>query len=120
MRILLLSSAYNSLTQQAHVELAARGHLVGVATGMRRTACGRRSGSGVRAPGSGAPGSGLGSGVMGSGVRAPGSGLAVRHKALMIGRGSGSFRAARRSRVCEHEMVRAGCSASGRGRMLQK
>ena len=45
MRILLLSSAYNSLTQQAHVELAARGHVVAVATGMRaagmRAAVGR-------------------------------------------------------------------------------
>ena len=45
MRILLLSSAYNSLTQHAHVELAARGHVVGVATGMRaegmRAAVGR-------------------------------------------------------------------------------
>ncbi|HEX3210509.1 MAG TPA: enoyl-CoA hydratase-related protein, partial [Geminicoccaceae bacterium] len=35
MRILLLSSAYNSLTQQAHVALAARGHVIGVATAMR-------------------------------------------------------------------------------------
>jgi putative two-component system hydrogenase maturation factor HypX/HoxX len=35
MRILLLSSGYNSLTQQAHVELAAHGHVVGVATGMK-------------------------------------------------------------------------------------
>ena len=45
MRILLLSSAYNSLTQQAHVELAARGHVVAVASGMRvagmRAAVGR-------------------------------------------------------------------------------
>jgi putative two-component system protein, hydrogenase maturation factor HypX/HoxX len=45
MRILLLSSAYNSLTQEAHVELAARGHFVGVATGMKadgmRAAVGR-------------------------------------------------------------------------------
>ena len=32
MRILLLSSAYNSLTQHAHVELMSRGHSVGVAT----------------------------------------------------------------------------------------
>lgn len=32
MRILLLSSAYNSLTQLAHVEFAGRGHLVGIAT----------------------------------------------------------------------------------------
>jgi putative two-component system protein, hydrogenase maturation factor HypX/HoxX len=32
MRILLLSSAYNSLTQHAHVELMSRGHVVGVAT----------------------------------------------------------------------------------------
>ena len=41
MRILLLSSAYNSLTQHAHVEFMSRGHSVGVATatsaeGMRR------------------------------------------------------------------------------------
>ena len=45
MRILLLSSAYNSLTQHAHVELAARGHVVEIATGMRaegmRAAVGR-------------------------------------------------------------------------------
>jgi putative two-component system hydrogenase maturation factor HypX/HoxX len=33
MRILLLSSAYNSLTQHAHVELKAMGHWVGVAVG---------------------------------------------------------------------------------------
>lgn len=33
MRILLLSSAYNSLTQHAHVELKALGHWVGVAVG---------------------------------------------------------------------------------------
>jgi len=32
MRILLLSSAYNSLTQLAHVELQARHHQVGIAT----------------------------------------------------------------------------------------
>ena len=45
MRILVLSSAYNSLTQQAHVELAAQGHVVAVASGMRvagmRAAVGR-------------------------------------------------------------------------------
>ena len=43
MRILLLSSAYNSLTQHAHVEFTARGHRVGVAIatkaeGMREAA----------------------------------------------------------------------------------
>jgi putative two-component system hydrogenase maturation factor HypX/HoxX len=32
MRILQLSSAYNSLTQHAHVELMSRGHVVEVAT----------------------------------------------------------------------------------------
>lgn len=35
MRILLLSSAYNSLTQHAHVDLKSRGHFVGVATAMK-------------------------------------------------------------------------------------
>jgi putative two-component system protein, hydrogenase maturation factor HypX/HoxX len=30
MRILLISSAYNSMTQRAHVELADRGHEVSV------------------------------------------------------------------------------------------
>jgi putative two-component system hydrogenase maturation factor HypX/HoxX len=38
MRILLLSSAYNSLTQHAHVELKARGHLVSVATATKAQA----------------------------------------------------------------------------------
>jgi putative two-component system hydrogenase maturation factor HypX/HoxX len=38
MRILLLSSAYNSLTQHAHVELKSRGHLVGVATATKADA----------------------------------------------------------------------------------
>ena len=41
MRILLLSSAYNSLTQHAHVEFMSRGHAVGVATAT--SAAGRRS-----------------------------------------------------------------------------
>ena len=38
MRILLLSSAYNSLTQHAHVELKSRGHFVGVATATKAQA----------------------------------------------------------------------------------
>ena len=38
MRILLLSSAYNSLTQHAHIELKALGHTLGVSAGQSHQA----------------------------------------------------------------------------------
>ena len=48
MRILLTASAYNSMTQRVHVELAERGHEVSVELALGMRCCGTRSAAATR------------------------------------------------------------------------